>query len=76
MMSVLVPAAGIVITPITITFAWSTAYSTATPVVVAEIAMVLAALAGATVLARRLSLREGRDVSDTSRADATNVKPA
>ncbi|MER7586562.1 hypothetical protein ABTW72_03405 [Micromonospora sp. NPDC127501] len=48
----------------------------APPVVVAEIAMVLAALAGATVLARRLSLREGRTASDTSHPDATRVKPA
>ncbi len=45
-------------------------------VVVAEMAMVLAALAGATVLARRLSLREGRTDSDTSHPEATRVKPA
>ncbi|TDC35125.1 hypothetical protein E1211_16310 [Micromonospora sp. 15K316] len=57
MMSLLMPAAGILITPITMAFAWSTGYSTAPGVVVAEVAMVLAALAGATVLARRLSLR-------------------
>ncbi|MEU7755061.1 hypothetical protein [Micromonospora sp. NPDC049171] len=42
------PAAGIVVTPITVGFAWATDYSTAPAVVVAEIAMVLAALAGAT----------------------------
>ncbi|WP_430496135.1 hypothetical protein ACQRWP_17495 [Micromonospora trifolii] len=72
MMTVLVPAAGIIITPITVGFAWSTGYSTAPPVVVAEIAMVLAALAGATVLARRLSLREHRVVSDAPHT----VKPA
>ncbi|PYC76154.1 hypothetical protein C7C45_01265 [Micromonospora arborensis] len=76
LMSVLVPAAGIVITPITVGFAWATDYSTAPPVVVTEIAMVLAALAGATVLARRLSLREGRPASDTSHPDSTRVKPA
>ncbi|MBQ1017493.1 hypothetical protein KBX71_06365 [Micromonospora sp. D93] len=76
MMTALVPAAGIIITPITVGFAWSTDYSTAPPVVVAEIAMVLAALAGATVLARRLSLREGRNAADTSHPDATRVKPA
>ncbi|MEU8086872.1 hypothetical protein AB0B57_25065 [Micromonospora sp. NPDC049101] len=68
------PAAGIVVTPITVGFAWATDYSTAPAVVVAEIAMVLAALAGATMLARRLSLREGRPASDTSHA--TTVKPA
>ncbi|MEU8256498.1 hypothetical protein AB0C06_19795 [Micromonospora inaquosa] len=76
MMIILVPAAGIVITPVTVGFAWSTDYSTAPSVVVAEIAMVLAALAGATVLARRLSLREGRTDSDTSHPEATRVKPA
>ncbi|MET7376712.1 hypothetical protein [Micromonospora arida] len=75
-MSVLVPVAGIIITPITVGFAWSTGYSLAPPVVVAEIAMVLAALAGATLLARRLSLREGPTDSDTSHPDATRVKPA
>ncbi len=76
LMSVLVPAAGIVITPITVGFAWATGYSTAPAVVVAEIAMVLAALAGAAMLARRLSLREGRPAADTSHPDATRVKPA
>ncbi|RAO19636.1 hypothetical protein MED15_02795 [Micromonospora noduli] len=75
-MSVLMPVAGIVIMPITVAFAWATGYSAAPPVVVAEIAMVLAALAGATVLARRLSLREGRTAAETSHADATRVKPA
>ncbi|RAO63150.1 hypothetical protein [Micromonospora saelicesensis] len=76
LMSVLMPVAGIVITPVTVAFAWATDYSAAPPVVVAEIAMVLAALAGATVLARRLSLRESRTASDTSHPDATRVKPA
>ncbi|RIV41464.1 hypothetical protein D2L64_01860 [Micromonospora radicis] len=50
------PAAGIVVTPVTIAFAWSTDYSTAPKVVAVEITMVLAALAGATVLTRRLAL--------------------
>ncbi|MEU1748994.1 hypothetical protein ACPXB5_27510 [Micromonospora arida] len=76
LMSILVPAAGIVITPITVGFAWSTHYSTAPPVVVAEIAMVLAALAGATALARRLSLREARTAADGPHPNATRVKPA
>ncbi|MEU1249341.1 hypothetical protein [Micromonospora arida] len=76
LMSILVPAAGIVITPITVGFAWATDYSAAPPVVIAEMAMVLAALAGATLLARRLSLRERRTDSDTSHPDATRVKPA
>ncbi|MCG5452390.1 hypothetical protein [Micromonospora hortensis] len=76
LMSVLMPVAGIVITPITVTFAWTTDYSAAPPVVVTEIAMVLAALAGATVLARRLSLREGRTAADSPHPDATRVKPA
>ncbi|MGC4747598.1 hypothetical protein ACLQ28_18370 [Micromonospora sp. DT201] len=75
LMSVLVPAAGIVITPITVGFAWATGYSTAPEVVTTEIAMVLAALAGATVLARRLSLREGRTASDTPHTDTTVIRP-
>ncbi|RKN45314.1 hypothetical protein [Micromonospora endolithica] len=60
MMSVLLPAAGILVTPITMAFAWSTDYDTAPEVVAVEVAMVLAALAGATVLARRLSLSDRR----------------
>ncbi|MEU8287584.1 hypothetical protein AB0C01_24975 [Micromonospora sp. NPDC048905] len=76
LMSVLVPAAGIVVTPITVGFAWATDYSTAPTVVITEIAMVLAAIAGATMVARRLSLRGRRPASDTSRPDATTVKPA
>ncbi|GGO14504.1 hypothetical protein [Micromonospora parathelypteridis] len=74
-MSVLIPAAGILVTPITMAFAWSTDYSTAPEVVATEFAMVLATLAGATVLARRLSLREGRAASDTSHPDATVIRP-
>ncbi|MFI6273148.1 hypothetical protein [Micromonospora zamorensis] len=76
LMSVLMPVAGIVITPITVAFAFATDYSAAPPVVVAEIAMVLAALAAATVLARRLSLREARTASDTLHPDTTRVRPA
>ncbi|MEU7803187.1 hypothetical protein AB0J14_25840 [Micromonospora arborensis] len=75
-MSVLIPVAGILVTPITMAFAWATGYSTAPEVVTTEIAMVLAALAGATALARRLSLREGRTASDTPHTDTTNFKPA
>ncbi|WP_433125610.1 hypothetical protein ACQPWW_23615 [Micromonospora sp. CA-240977] len=76
MMSVLVPAAGLLVTPVTVGFAWSTDYSTAPAVVLAEVALVLAALAGATVLARRLALRDGRPAPDPSHPDATRVKPA
>ncbi|MEU4471000.1 hypothetical protein [Micromonospora sp. NPDC023888] len=76
LMSVLVPVAGIVVTPVTVAFAWATDYSFAPPVVVTEIAMVLAALAGATVLARRLSLREGRTAAGSSPPEATRVNPA
>ncbi|MFG1872704.1 hypothetical protein [Micromonospora arborensis] len=76
LMSVLVPVAGIVTTPIIVGFAWATDYSLAPSVVVTEIAMALAALAGATVLARRLSFREARVVSDTPHTDTTNFKPA
>jgi len=57
-MSVLVPLAGLVITPVTMAFAWTAGYSTSAPVALAETALVAGALAGATVLARRWSLRE------------------
>ncbi|WP_432988527.1 hypothetical protein [Dactylosporangium sp. CA-233914] len=76
MMSLLMPAAGILVTPVTMAFAWSTGYSTAAEVVVAEVAIVLAALAGATVLARRLSLRDHQGASGTAPTDATKIKPA
>ncbi|MEU8185452.1 hypothetical protein AB0B85_14570 [Micromonospora sp. NPDC049044] len=76
MMTVFVPVACIIIMPITIGFAWATGYSLAPSVVVTEIALVLAALAGATALARHLSVREGRAASDTSHPDTTRVKPA
>jgi hypothetical protein len=57
-MSVLWPVAGIVITPVTMGFAWTTGFSTSPAVVLAEVMLVAGALAGATVLARRWSLRE------------------
>lgn len=57
-MSLLLPVAGIVVTPITMAFAWTTGYSVAVPVVLAETALVAAAVAGATVLARRWAVRE------------------
>jgi hypothetical protein len=57
-MMLLLPLAGIVITPITMAFAWTTDFSTSAHVVVTEVLLVLAALAGATVLARRWALRE------------------
>ena len=57
-MCLLLPVAGIAITPVTMAFAWTTGYSTAVPVVLAEILLVLAALGGATALARRWALRE------------------
>jgi hypothetical protein len=60
LMCLLLPVAGIVITPITMGFAWLTGFSTAPLVVLAEAAMALGALAGATVLARRWSLRDRR----------------
>ncbi|GIE97331.1 hypothetical protein [Paractinoplanes rishiriensis] len=59
-MAVLVPLAGILITPVTMAFAWTTDYSQASYVIFAEAFIVLAALAGATVLARRWSLRDSR----------------
>lgn len=57
-MSLLLPVAGLLVTPITMAFAWSTGYATAPSVVLTEVAMVLAALAGATALARRWALRD------------------
>ncbi|GAA3776676.1 hypothetical protein GCM10022225_75780 [Plantactinospora mayteni] len=76
MMSLLVPTAGILVTPVTMAFARTTGYSTNVEVVVAEVAIVLATLAGATVLARRLSLRDHQGPSDTAATDATKIKPA
>jgi hypothetical protein len=57
-MSLLLPAAGVVVTPVTMAFAWTTDYSTAFPVVLTEVLLVLAVLGGATALARRWALRE------------------
>ncbi|GAA2708307.1 hypothetical protein ACFY2R_06415 [Micromonospora olivasterospora] len=51
-MALLVPLAGALVTPLTMAFAWTTGYSTALPVLLFEAAMVGAALAGATLLAR------------------------
>jgi hypothetical protein len=59
-MALLVPLAALLITPVTMAFASTTDYSVAAHVVVAEMLIVLAALAGATVLARRWSLRDSR----------------
>lgn len=68
-MAVLLPLAGMLVTPVTMAFAWSTGYSVALPVVLAEIAMVLAALGGATLLARRWALRSRRRPADVPPAD-------
>lgn len=57
-MSVMLPLAGALITPVTIMFAWSTDYATTVPVVLAEMAMAIGGFAGATVLARRWALRD------------------
>ncbi|MGX6606527.1 hypothetical protein ACWKSP_31055 [Micromonosporaceae bacterium Da 78-11] len=57
LMILLLPLAGLLITPLTMAFAWATGYSTAPPVLLVEIALVLGALSGATVLARHWSLR-------------------
>jgi hypothetical protein len=57
-MALLLPVAAIVITPITMGFAWIMGYSTSAPVVLIELALVGGALAGAIVLARRWALRE------------------
>jgi hypothetical protein len=67
-MSVLLPAAGVAITPITIAFARATGYSTSFPVVVAEVTLVAAALVGATMLARRWSLRDHAQKATVSAA--------
>jgi hypothetical protein len=60
-MMVLMPIAGLLATPATMAFAWTTGYSTSTQVLAAEVLIVVAALAGAVVLARRWALRERRD---------------
>ncbi|GAB3976295.1 hypothetical protein V1634_17660 [Plantactinospora veratri] len=76
MMGLLLPVAGLLVTPLTMWFASLTDYSTAPEVVITEIAIVLAALAGATILARRLSLREGRESSDPTGPYSTQVNSA
>lgn len=53
------PLTGIVMTPITMAFAWTTDYDNSLPTVFVEVGLVVAAIAGATVLARRWALREG-----------------
>jgi hypothetical protein len=57
-MSLLLPVAGLLITPVTMGFAFLTGYSTAPHVVLVELLLVLTAFTGATVLARRWALRE------------------
>jgi lysylphosphatidylglycerol synthetase-like protein (DUF2156 family) len=57
LMCLLLPVAGLLITPVTMGFAWTTDYSWAPHVLLTEVGLVLAALAGATMLARRLALR-------------------
>ncbi|MFU8872723.1 hypothetical protein [Micromonospora sp. SL4-19] len=76
LMSLLMPAAGVLITPITMAFAWSTGYSTAPEVLLAEVGMVLAALGGATVLARHLSLRDHEKTSDAPPTDYPPLRSA
>ena len=56
-MTLLLPLAGLAITPVTMGFAALTGYSTALPIVAMEMALVGGALAGAIVLARRWALR-------------------
>lgn len=55
-MAVLLPLTGIVITPVTIGFAYLAGFSTSLPVLLIEVALVAATLAGAVVLARRWAL--------------------
>ena len=55
-MALLLPLAGLVITPVTMGFAALTGYSLALPIVATEMALVGGALAGAIVLARRWAL--------------------
>ncbi|MEU8261224.1 hypothetical protein AB0C02_11470 [Micromonospora sp. NPDC048999] len=70
-MALLLPMAGLLVTPMTMAFAWTTGYSTALPVLLAEAALVGGALAGATVLARRWALapalRDARPAATASR---------
>jgi hypothetical protein len=57
-MAVLLPLTGAAITPVVMGYAWTTNYSTARTVVLTDVAIILAALAGATVTARWWALRE------------------
>lgn len=57
-MALLLPLAGIAVTPVTMGLAWTTGYSTSAPAVGAETLLVGGALAGAVALARRWALRE------------------
>jgi hypothetical protein len=56
-MAVLVPLAGLAVTPVAMGFAALTGYSLALPIIATELALVAGALAGAIVLARRWALR-------------------
>jgi hypothetical protein len=76
MMGLLLPVTGILMTPITLAFAWSTNYSTALSVVLTEATMVLAALAGATILARRLALSNRRQATAAPPTGLGDIKPA
>ncbi|MFY1691755.1 hypothetical protein [Plantactinospora sp. WMMB782] len=76
LMGALLPVAGILVTPLTMAFAWSTGYSNAPEVVLAEVAMVLGALAGATMLARRLSLLDRRATPDATPPESRQIRAA
>ncbi|MEQ4299964.1 hypothetical protein ABNF97_01005 [Plantactinospora sp. B6F1] len=76
LMALLLPVAGIVATPVTMGFASSTDYSTAPGVLFVEVAIVLATLAGATILARRLALRERPQTSGPPSPHSTQVNSA
>lgn len=75
-MAVLLPVTGMIMTPVTMAFAYTTGYSTAPPTVLTEIAMVLAALAGATIAARRLALRARPGAAGTPSVTAGGVRAA
>ena len=75
-MALLWPLAGVLITPVVMAFAWSLDYSTDAPVVAIEVGMVLAALAGATYLARRWALRESRAGAAVPPASTAGASPA
>ncbi|MCW6010405.1 hypothetical protein K1W54_38540 [Micromonospora sp. CPCC 205371] len=68
-MALLVPLAGLLATPLTMGFAWLVGYSTLTPIVLMEVGIVAAFLAGATVIARRWAL------AATGAAAATPSEP-